>query len=247
MKTHMTKVVAALAALALTAGCGGGGSLPTDKDPVIDDPGPADPGNPPPASATSLWPLTTGSTWTYAITDDVYGKFDKVVTVKGPGEVPGMPGTQAIQVESVQFRTPSYTERSWQQDSDGIVRRLREEDRSDGDLLRVTMWSPATLKSISQLRELSWSYEQGPVTEQTSFGEGTTPTSEPVKPYIWRVMAVNETVEVPAGKFTNALRLQRDRTDKEKTPKVYWLVPGVGKVKETGDRTEELRSYTIVP
>lgn len=247
MKT-MTTLQAALAALVLLAGCGPGGSLPTEPqqnpDPGGENPPPVDP----PPAPQSLWPLTKDSTWTYDITDYERGgiKYDKVVTVKGPSEVPGTNGTQAIQVESVQaLPTGAYTELSWQQETNGLVTRLREEDRRGSELLRVTVWSPATLKSLSALQNVDWSYTQGAVTEKIAFGDGTV-TEEPEKPYRWRVTAVNESVTVPAGTFPNALRVERDRSDKTVNPRIYWLVPGVGKVKEDGDeKLEELRSYSV--
>ncbi|MBF5041497.1 hypothetical protein FGE12_03795 [Aggregicoccus sp. 17bor-14] len=245
MKTQKTKVLAAFAALVFTAGCGGG-SLPTDDGSGV-DPGPVNPQPNPPASATSLWPLTTGSTWTYAITEKDGRRYTKDVTVKGLQDVPNQPGVQAIQVESVQQRTPVYLERSWQQESGGLVTRLREEDHHDGQLYSVSVWSPATLKSISASHEVGWTYTQGEVTEKVAYTDGTPATSEPMKPYLWRIIAVNETVEVPAGKFTNAVHLQRDRTDKDGKVRDYWLVPGVGKVKEDGERLEELSSYSVKP
>lgn len=243
----MTKLQAALAALVLAVGCGGGGSLPTEPDGAPDPGTPPDSGTPVTPAPQSLWPLTTGSTWTYDITDPQRGRFTKTVTVKGPGEVPGMPGTQAIQVESVQDTSPVYTELSWQQEADGMVNRLREEDRRDGALVRTTVWSPATLKTLSQLRELNWTYTQGAVTEKIAMGDGTV-TEEPEKPYVWRVVAVNESVSVPAGAFPNALRVVRTRADQPDSERTYWLVPGVGKVKEDStDRLEELRSYSVKP
>jgi hypothetical protein len=245
-KTQKTKVLAALAALAFTAGCGGGGSLPTDDNPGA-DPGPVNPQPSAPASATSLWPLSTGSTWTYAITEKNGDRYTKAVTVKGLQEVPNQPGVQAIQVESVQQASVLHTERSWQQEANGLVTRLREEDLYDGQLHSVTVWSPATLKCISASHDAGWTYTQGEVTEKVALTDGSPPSSEPVKPYLWRIVAVNETVQVPAGTFTNAVHLRRDRTDKDGKERDYWLVSGVGKVKEDGERLEELSSYSVKP
>ena len=58
---------------------------------------------------------------------------------------------------------------------------------------------------------------------------------------------VGVTVTVPAGTFTNAIQVRRERTDKPDYLRRYWLVPGVGKVREEGERTEELSSYDIKP
>jgi hypothetical protein len=241
----MTKRQAALAALLLAVGCGSGGSLPTEPEPgpggVVAPP----PDDTPPITpvAQSLWPLTTGSTWSYDIDDPQRGRFTKTVTVKGPAEVPGQPGVQAIQVESVK---PHITELSWQQEADGLVKRLREEDRlPGGNLARTAVWSPATLKSLSALRELNWTYTQPGVIERVAYFDGSV-TEEPEKPYEWRVVAVDESVNVPAGTF-KALRVERDRTDKT-SKRIYWLVPGIGKVKEDSpDGLEELRSYSVKP
>jgi len=127
------------------------------------------------------------------------------------------------------------------------VNRFREEDRRNGNLVQTTVWSPATLKTLSQLRELNWSYTQRTVTEKIAKGDGSV-TEAPERPYVWTVKGVNETVSVPAGTFNNALRVERTREDKSDTLRIYWLVPGVGKVKEDGtDRLEELRSYSVKP
>jgi len=237
-------VVAALVAGAWLVGCGGAGGLPTDPndpsgglpgDPVNPDPG--GPGNP--ATSQSLWPLTTGSTWTYRITDPVRGTFDKTVEALGLETVPDTNQT-ATAMRSIQ---PHLEELSWQVElSDGTVVRLREEDRKAGTVARVTTWSPATVKSLSRPQALNWS-TASTIREKTQLSDGTQEEKE--RTYTWRVVAVNETVTVPAGTFTNAIKVLRDRPDKEGKERVYWLVPGIGKVKEDGERLEELSSYTI--
>ena len=57
----------------------------------------------------------------------------------------------------------------------------------------------------------------------------------------WKVIAVAESVTVPAGTFT-ALVIEKTGG----TPKRYWFVRGVGKVKETGTQTEELQSFDVM-
>jgi hypothetical protein len=234
-------ILAALAAVVWLGGCGGsGGSLPTGNDPAPSDQElPGDPVKPSPEAAPSLWPLTTGSTWTYRITDPTRGVFDKAVEVLGPQAVPDT-STTAILVRSVQ---PHLEERSWQLElQNGTVVRLREEDLKAGAIVRVTTWSPATVKSLAQVQEQGWSYSST-IRELTR--EDTGLVEEKEQTYVWRVLAVNETVTVPAGTFTNAIKVQRDRPDKEGKVRTYWLVPGVGKVKEDGERLEELVSHTV--
>ncbi|HEX8702059.1 MAG TPA: hypothetical protein VF815_24730 [Myxococcaceae bacterium] len=239
-------VLAALAAAMWLAGCGGGGSLPTGEEPgdgTVPLPGapvdPQTPGNGNTPAPQSLWPLTPGSKWTYRIEEDLRGVFEKTVQVLGPQKVPDTTMT-AITVHSVQ---PHLEERSWQlQLENGIVVRLREEDLKSGAIARVTTWSPATVKSMAVPQAQGWSYNSS-IREVTRLDDGT--VEEKDKTYVWTVKSVNETVTVPAGTFTNAIRVERDQPDKEGKLRTYWLVPGIGKVKETGERLEELVSHDI--
>ena len=231
-------IVAAMAAVVWLAGCGGGGSLPTG-DGTKDQELPGTPVKPSPEAPQSLWPLTTGSTWTYRITDPTRGVFDKSVEVMGPQAVPETAST-AILVRSVQ---PHLEEQSWQLELDnGTVVRLREEDLKAGAIVRVTTWSPATVKSLAQFQNAGWSY-QSVIRELTRQDDGLVEEKE--RTYVWRVLAVNESVTVPAGTFTHAIKVQRDRPDKEGSTRTYWLVPGIGKVKEDGERLEELVSHDV--
>ena len=68
-------------------------------------------------------------------------------------------------------------------------------------------------------------------TMQIRMDDGT--VDEKDRTYVWRVLAVNETVTVPAGTFNNAIKVQRDRPDKEGKERFYWLVPGIGKAAPT--------------
>lgn len=234
-------VLAAVAAVVWLGACGGsGGSLPTGNTPTPSTPElPGTPVQPSPGAPVSLWPLTTGSTWTYRITDPEKGIFDKVVNVVGPQAVPET-NTSAILVRSVQ---PHIEEHSWQTElQNGTVVRLREEDLKSGAIVRVTTWSPATVKSLSQEQQQGWTYSST-IRELTREDSGLAEEKE--QTYVWRVLAVNETVTVPAGTFTNAIKVQRDRPDKTGKTRTYWLVPGVGKVKEDGERLEELSSYDV--
>ena len=242
---------AALVAVTCWVGCGEGGSLPgknetqqpattTNPDGTVTLPDiPTEKGEEPkPVEFKSLWPLTRGTRWTYRITDPTRGTFEKQVEVMGEQTVPET-SMKAIAVRSLQ---PHLEELSWQLELNGVVVRLREEDRKAGALARVTTWSPATVKAIAQEQRVGWTFTSD-IRELTRLGDGTTEDKD--KTYVWRVEAVNETVTTPAGTFTNAIRLKRARGDKENQERTYWLVPGIGKVKEDGERLEELVSYDI--
>ncbi|MFY0574568.1 hypothetical protein ACN28S_09610 [Cystobacter fuscus] len=241
---------AVLVAAGCWVGCGEGGSLPGQGDkPAVTNPDgtvtlpdiPAGSGGEDGQPAlTTLWPLTQGSTWTYRIQDPSKGTFEKRVEVLGEQVVPETT-MKAIAVLSTQ---PNKEEMSWQLELDGTVVRLREEDRKQGKVSQVTTWNPATVKALSKPRALDWSYTSD-IRELTRANDGTLEDKD--KTYVWRVVGVNETVTTPAGTFTNAIRLERKRGDKVKPDddRTYWLVPGIGKVKEDGERLEELVSFDI--
>ena len=254
--------VAALAAGWVLVACGGGGgSLPPgdgQRPPPSGNPDgnsglPANPDGNQPAKSTSLWPLMTGSTWVYDIKDPVHGEFKKTVTVLGSREVPETQGKMsAVLVHSRQDRTLSggvYEEYSWQVElTNGLVVRLREEDHKDGALVRTTTWSPATVKSLARPPEtLPWTY-QSAVQEQLLLGDGTKEDSDPT--YNWRVVEKGLTLQTKAGTFTDVIKVQRDKLNdagevKQDKVRIYWLAPGVGKIREEGERVEELSSYDV--
>lgn len=243
---------AALVAAGCWMGCGGGGSLPSDKHeppPMMMPDGtvilpdvPGEENTPAPDPFTSLYPLTAGSSWTYRIEDPsvATGPFEKRVEVVGEQPVPET-GDRAMEVRSTQ---PHLVEVSWQKEKDGVVYRVREEDHKADTLARVTTWTPAAMKSLAMERPEGWSVVSS-LTEVTRYPGGTKADDTDKKKYTWSVVAVNETVTTPAGTFSNAIRLQRKREDKAEPVRTYWLVPGIGKVKETGERTEELTAYDV--
>lgn len=63
---------------------------------------------------------------------------------------------------------------------------------------------------------------------------------------LWSVVAVDQSVTVPAGTF-KALVVRRRANAGTGSDKTFWFVRGIGKVKETGvgEQTEELTSYTF--
>ncbi|MBX5482163.1 MAG: hypothetical protein IRZ16_10055 [Myxococcaceae bacterium] len=231
-----------MAALAATLVCACGGpndALPGGERPGLTDPGALNQ----PGTAGSLCPLTTGSTWTYRITDDVAGTFEKTVSVLGPRAVPGAPGVSAVAVENVE---PSLSELSFEiVDDEGLVFRIREEDARGGTLARVTRFTPPVVKSLAVPKPAGWQ-NAGTTTEVEESPSGAVLDTKE-KTFVWTVVATDETVTVPAGTFPHALHLRRTRTDKQDYVRDYWLVAGIGKVREDGERLEELVRFEIQP
>lgn len=230
-------------AWALVAGvafcaCGAGGSLPPGATGKGDDPvEPVLPGEG--TTSEGLWPLTEGSRWVYRISDDQRGVFEKSVEVVGREIVPG----GSFETMHVRSQQPHLEEHSWQAlAAGGLVVRLREEDLKDGAVVRTTTWDPANIKAVNEKVAADWT-NSSVVQERTVFSDGSTENKE--RTYIWRVLATDVRVETPAGVFEDAIQLERTRPDKEDWVRIYWLVPGIGKVREEGERVEELLEYDI--
>lgn len=228
---------------ALMWACGGGGpGLPDDKGPdakTPDTPALPDGGGEQQEVNTSLWPLTQGSTWTYRIDDPLLGIFEKHVEVLGVMDIPGT-SAKAVAVKSTQ---PHLEELSWQIVHDGVVLRVREEDTKNGQLARVTTWDPLIMKSLDVAQAPGWSRTET-VTETIFDGAGNVMDTKQ-KDFAWGVDEAGVSITTPAGTFEGAVKLRRLRSDKDNYDRSYWLVPGVGKVRETGERTEELIRYEI--
>lgn len=268
-------VMAVLAVVWWLAGCGVGGSLPEGPtgggapvlpgEPVEPDAGLPNEGPDPHQSetSTSLWPLTTGSQWTYRIEDPNYqGAYTKHVEVLGPAEVPQTnPARSAVLVHSRQDRVRNnrpevYEERSWQLElTNGLVVRLREEDYIDSQStpIRVTRWTTrdgapaAIVKSISRVPTERWPHRDL-IREVVVLGGDPNNPETKDRTYEWSSAPETQPVVVPAGTFTNAIRVTRTKINKDgiaTDARTYWLVPGVGKVKEEGERTELLQSYEV--
>ena len=135
---------------------------------------------------------------------------------------------------------PTQEERAWLEVREGFLVRHREEDWAAGVLVRATSWSPAAPKMLAAAAPAGWSM-QVTVEERERHADGT----EGVKnqTYAFRVVKQDVQIVVPAGTFT-CLEVERVRLDKAEPPRTYWLARGVGKVREEGERVEELASFT---
>lgn len=220
MRTPPLRAHAVLLAVVVTA-CGGDALPPEDDGRLQGEP--------------VLAPLETGARWTYRVTDPMKGVFEKQVEVLGPSPVPESSATAVL----VRDLEPTNEERAWMQVKDGYLVRDREEDRKDGVLVRATTWSPAAPKTLAVLAAAGFT-ARVTVSEREWHSDGSVSTKDQV--YDFAVVATDVPVTVPAGTFT-CLQLERQRLDKAEPKRTYWLAPGVGKVREEGERVEELVQY----
>jgi hypothetical protein len=192
--------------------------------------GPVVPGDP------VLAPVSPGTRWTYRITDPLRGAFEKTVEVVGSATVPDS-GAAAMLVKDTE---PTQEERSWLEVKDGFLLRHREEDLKAGVLVRATSWSPAAPKMLAAPAAVGWTKEVT-VSEREWHADGTESVKD--QTYAFRVVRQDVRIEVPAGTFI-CLEVERVRVDKSEPPRTYWLAPGIGKVREEGERLEELVAFT---
>jgi len=220
------KLLPVAAALALAA-CGGG-SIPS--------------GDPPPGGAGTLAPLGTGATWRYEIDDPLRGKFEKVVQVVGPRPIPDSTASAILVVDT----EPTQEERAWLVEKDGFVLRAREEDWKTGETApaRVTTWSPAAPKTLSVAAPVGYTYTATVTESEWSATDGITGVKDQV--YRFTVLAKDVPLTVQGRTYT-CLQVKRERVDKLGDDRIYWLAPDVGKVREEGERIEQLLEYTPAP
>jgi len=189
-------------------------------------------------------PLVTGTQWTYRVTNDGE-RTTKISTVGDLEDVGGAKaGVLAYRVSTVKAEGGEADTVSWQEDTGTALRRHRELDMTG---THTEEWyQPYKLRLDESADHVSdgatWSESYVELVKR----EGSSLTTSSDKTEAWVVEAVDDVVAVPAGRFC-ALRVRRTSAvgDKGGSDKTYWFVRGIGKVKETGGKTEELVEYRI--
>jgi hypothetical protein len=190
-----------------------------------------------------LLPLSPGNTWTYQVTTDA-GVTIKVHTIGELEEVGGEGPNASLMAHRVTSDKGGDQTISWQATDGDRVVRYREQafHRTTGELELEEHWEPYKLRidwSAEHLREgVSWVEEYAETKLPDAAVRVTTSVSD-----TWTVVSLSERVSVPAGEFDAIVFTKVGAT----SAKVYWYVPGLGKVKETGGQVEELQSYTVAP
>jgi hypothetical protein len=223
--------LAAAAAAPLLVACG-------DDAPPVDGPDAGDEGCEIP-NAMRLHPLVIGATWTYLISEPMEEPKNKTATIEAFEEVGGRtdPGIFGYRQKTEKLDGVTI---SWNEDRCTSVVRHRERNY---DLANVEISDQFYKPSKPRVDET----RAAGATWTVSFTEiEVNPATQMAvtisKDEMWSVVSTNEMITVPAGTFETVHfhKLTSGAAEKD-----YWWAKGVGKIKETGEQTEELTSYMI--
>lgn len=237
----MSRIAAPFTALTLalalsTIGCGGAGKEKTD-------PGTAT------GELNEYLPLEVGNTWRYRVTDDNGNSIDKTTVVLEEQLVGGSgpnKDTMAFFVRTT--KTGSTTEdktESWQgtiEVAEGQYATVRYREISyhamDGTKELEEHWNPYKYRADNfHVAGDEWTQTY---TETKLYEDPAKVDEIDGDRYdVWTVQSDEASITVPAGAFV-ARQFMRQATDPSDPSKVYWFVPGIGKVQETGSQTEML-------
>lgn len=237
MQGHIGKFIVSSLFLALTIGCG-------SEDPGADGTGGS--GGDAGARTGRLFPLRTGNTWTYRVTDALGTVTTKVHTIGEQEAVGGTgPNADVMAFRVLTNKGTNGTDEtvSWQADLGDRIVRYREQAfaASTGDLELEEHWAPYKLRVSEKPEQTQTGASFLEEYSETKLPVGGSPSTSVVGDR-WDVLSDDETITVEAGTFEHAVVLQKSGGSSQKT---YWFVPGVGKVKETGSQLEELVSYDV--
>jgi hypothetical protein len=203
----------------------------------------------PPMSRGPLLPWAMGNSWTYRVTED------STVTTKrtsvGALELVGGTGPNKDVMANLVVTHKDDTgdglaldeTRSWQALEGERVVRYREQSfsRTTKQLELEEFWEPHKLHVDSAAAHVATNATWLESYKENKLPVGAQPTYDITTNDRWFVDGV-ESVTVPAGTF-EALVLRK--VSGSNAEKKYWYAPNVGKVKETGGKTEELTEYQV--
>ena len=228
-----TTTLVGLGLAATLAACGDDGSTPIGPDAAVV-------GCQTPA-AMRLQPLVIGAHWTYSVTKVGVPAEQKGNAVEAYEDI----GDRKAGIMGYRMKTELLDKNtiSWSEDLCTSVIRHREKTYDLANVLQMdTFYQPSKLRIDETAAHLAtgaaWTLSFTEIQVNPTTGMAITIS----KDENWSVVAASESVTVPAGTFT-AVHLNKKTSGN--ADKDYWYAAGVGKVKETGDQTEELTAYTI--
>ncbi len=192
-------------------------------------------------NAMRLQPMVVGASWTYAISEPMVPARQKTSTIEAYEDV----GDRKAGVMGYRQKTEKLdgVTVNWSEDRCTSLVRHREKSYDLSNvLLADQFYQPSKLRVDETAAHVAtgaaWTVSFTEIEVNPTTGMAITIS----KDENWSVVAASESVTVPAGTFT-ALHLNKKTSGS--ADKDYWFAAGVGKVKETGEQTEELTAYTI--
>jgi hypothetical protein len=205
-------------------------------------------GAPAVANGADYYPMTDGATWTYR---HMGGStvWDEVV-MQSATTYMGKPG---VLLEDNPSPSGSRSETVLVSDGSRIAR-VYQEEFTGATLELTTAYDPGFLRYDRSWEEQSPGYAETAMYVRTEKDAAGTITGESDRAHRFTVEALDDSVTVPAGTFSDCLRVRRNRVRapgsemKEGDDDLFWFCPGIGKVREedqiTG-QTEELVSCVV--
>jgi hypothetical protein len=191
--------------------------------------------------AMRLQPLVMGATWTYAISEPMKPARNKTSTIEAFEDI----GDRKAGTSGWRQRTEKLdgVAVSWSEDRCTSVVRHREKSFDDQNVLQSDQfYQPSKLRVDETPAHLAtgatWTVSFTEVEVNPTTGMATLVS----KDENWSVVSANESITTAAGTFetVHLHKLTSGAAEKD-----YWYARGVGKIKETGEQTEELTSYSI--
>jgi hypothetical protein len=183
-------------------------------------------------------PIAEGATWTWKVTASTGATYEKV-TLVGPLEDVGgtKAGTMAFKVTTTGDDGKTV---SWQEVKPSSIQRHREQSFDLGNtLISDQVFVPYKLRLDERGDRIS-----NGATFMETYTEVENGGASITKSETWVVEGVDVMVTTEAGTFS-CLQVKRIGEDEGAAQKTYYFAKGVGKVKEVGKQTEELKSYTL--
>ncbi len=234
---RMKMLSLAFPALTLAVGCG---STDPGANPGNDAGGG---GNTCQLASGPLLPWKVGNKWTYKVTA-LNVASEKVTTIEAVEPVGGTgPNAAKMANKVVTKKGPMDQTISWQAVDGEKVLRYREQSfgATSGALEMEEHWDPYKLHVDGTAEHMVAQKVWVETYRETKLPVGLQPTTATAMD-AWKVDSDCEAVEV-LGQTYKAVKLTKTGSDQ----KSYWYAPGVGKVKETGNQTEELVKFEAAP
>jgi hypothetical protein len=259
---HLVRVTALFAIGGLAAACGGEGDGGTGGSGGSGGIGVDLP------TAESYYPQKVGNSWTYLVTPMADLPSYKVVTIDaaemvgGTGTSAGRPAYRHVTCKSSPSveacaSPPSATNKvdrtiGWLGMVGKVLGNYREQSfkKATETLTEEDWWEPFRTKVDNDpahtVLGAKWTdvYKEY---KQPSLGIRTVT----MQMEQWEVLAVDETVTInppngPAKVYPHCIKVTHSNAGASAT-KTFWYAKGIGKVKETGQQTEELIDYKVAP